>query len=89
MAAFSREKLITTDKINLAFKLMDKNQDGFLGVEDLREIFDGDGSKEIKEEVFRSLIHEADTDGDGQISLKEFNYVMKDIERDERFTFSK
>jgi len=25
MAAFSREKLITTDKINLAFKLMDKN----------------------------------------------------------------
>lgn len=44
---------------------MDKDQDGYLGVSDLREVFDGDGTKEIKEEVFKSLISEADTDGDG------------------------
>jgi calcium-dependent protein kinase len=81
MAALARKDHLTTDKINIAFKMLDKDQDGFIGINDLRDIFDPDGQKEIKEEVWRELMLQADVDGDGKVGIKDFNYTMKDIDK--------
>jgi len=81
MAAFPRAELITTEKINVAFKLLDKDQDGYIGINDLRETFDPDEAKGIKEEVWTELIIQADKDLDGLLGLHDFCDVMKDMEK--------
>jgi len=81
MAALSRRDQLTTDKINIAFKMLDKDQDEFIGINDLRDIFDPDGQKEIKEEVWRELMLQADIDGDGKVGIKDFYNTMKDIDK--------
>jgi len=81
MAALSRKDNLTTEKINIAFRMLDKDQDGYIGINDLRDTFDPDGQKEIKEEVWKELLLQADADGDEKVSIKDFNLIMKDIER--------
>jgi calcium-dependent protein kinase len=82
MASLSRKDHLTTDRINIAFKMLDKDQDGYIGINDLRDTFDPDGQKEIKEDVWTELMLQADVDGDGKVGIKDFNSIMKDIDRD-------
>jgi len=65
----SGEKL---DKIELAFRKFDKNQDGFLSKEEF-DVMMKDVPAEQAERIFRSC----DQKGDGRISLAEFKSTIQ------------
>jgi calmodulin len=57
----------TADEIREAFRVFDKDGNGFISVAELRHIMGNLGDKMPKEEV-EEMIHEADIDGDGQVN---------------------
>jgi calmodulin len=57
----------TADEIREAFRVFDKDGNGFISVAELRHIMGNLGDKMPVEEV-EEMIHEADIDGDGQVN---------------------
>jgi len=58
-----------------AFKVFDKDGNGFISADELRHMMTSLGEKLTDEEV-QEMIKEADMDGDGQINYKEFEKMM-------------
>merc|ERR1711988_1857567 len=58
-----------------AFKVFDKDGNGFISAVELRHVMTNLGEKLTDEEV-DEMIREADVDGDGQINYEEFVKVM-------------
>mmetsp|Transcript_9810 Transcript_9810/g.20818 ORF Transcript_9810/g.20818 Transcript_9810/m.20818 type:complete len:153 (-) Transcript_9810:278-736(-) len=58
-----------------AFRVFDKNGDGYISADELRQIMASLGETLTDEEV-EMMIDEADVDGDGQISYKEFSKLL-------------
>lgn len=58
-----------------AFKVFDKNRDGLLSAEEVRYVMTNLGEKMTDDEV-EDMIHDADTDRDGQINYEEFIQMM-------------
>ncbi|KAJ4819915.1 Calmodulin [Rhynchospora pubera] len=63
------------EELREAFRVFDKNQDGFISGAELRHVMTNLGEKLTNEEV-QEMVREADTDGDGQINYDEFVRVM-------------
>ena len=59
------------EEIREAFKVFDKNGDGFVEVAELRQVLQGLGEP-LSEAELQEMIKEADTDGDGRISYQEY-----------------
>ena len=59
-----------------AFKLFDKNGDGTISAEELKEVMTNIGEKMNDSEISQ-MIKEADLDGDGQINYSEFIRMLK------------
>jgi len=57
----------TADEIREAFRVFDKDGNGFISVAELRHIMGNLGEKMPEEEV-EEMIQEADIDGDGQVN---------------------
>ena len=57
----------TEEEIREAFKVFDKDGNGFISASELRTVMTSLGEKLTDEEV-DEMIHEADTDGDGQVN---------------------
>ena len=71
-------KWVDTDseeEILEAFKVFDKDGNGFISAAELRHIMTNLGEKLSDEEV-DEMIREADIDGDGQINYEEFVKMM-------------
>nr|XP_022331536.1 neo-calmodulin-like [Crassostrea virginica] len=58
-----------------AFRLFDKDENGFISADELRHIMTNLGERLTEEECFE-MIKEADVDGDGQINYEEFIKMM-------------
>ncbi|KFB42224.1 AGAP006622-PA-like protein [Anopheles sinensis] len=58
-----------------AFKVFDKNGDGFLSVEELSDVMQNFGERLTPQEL-QDLLAEADIDGDGKINYEEFVYML-------------
>ena len=65
----------TEEEIREAFKVFDKEGNGFISAAELRHIMCNLGEKLTDEEV-SEMLAEADPDGDGQINYVEFVKVM-------------
>ncbi|XP_044472049.1 calmodulin-like protein 12 isoform X1 [Mangifera indica] len=65
----------TEEEMKAAFKVFDKDQNGFISAAELRLFMTNLGEKMTDEEV-KELIQEADVDGDGQVNYDEFVRVM-------------
>ncbi|EEC09793.1 calmodulin, putative, partial [Ixodes scapularis] len=65
----------TEEEILEAFKVFDRNGDGFVSTAELRHVMTTLGEKLTHEEV-DEMIREADRDGDGQINYDEFVAMM-------------
>ena len=63
------------EELKEAFRVFDKDQNGFISAAELRHVMTNLGEKLTDEEV-DEMIREADVDGDGQINYEEFVKVM-------------
>ncbi|KAJ2846793.1 hypothetical protein IWW36_004174, partial [Coemansia brasiliensis] len=63
------------DEILEAFRVFDKNNDGVISAEELRQVMNSLGEKLTDAEI-EEMIREADVDGDGQINYEEFAKMM-------------
>ncbi|KAK9950192.1 hypothetical protein M0R45_005693 [Rubus argutus] len=59
------------EELKEAFRVFDKDENGFISTAELRHVFSNLGEKFTDEEI-DEMIHEADQDGDGQVSYEEF-----------------
>lgn len=59
------------EEIKEAFKVFDKDGNGFISAAELRHVMTNLGEKLTDDEV-DEMIREADVDGDGQINYEEF-----------------
>ncbi|KAH9738635.1 calmodulin-7 [Citrus sinensis] len=69
------EFLNLMEELKEAFRVFDKDQNGFISAAELRHVMTNLGEKLTDEEV-DEMIREADVDGDGQINYEEFVKVM-------------
>merc|ERR1711934_955476 len=63
------------EEIKEAFKVFDKDGNGFISAAELRHVMTNLGEKLTDEEV-DEMIREADVDGDGQVNYEEFVKIM-------------
>ncbi|KAF0986051.1 hypothetical protein HZS_6169 [Henneguya salminicola] len=66
------------DTVKTAFKVFDKDNDGFISSSELRQVLTTLGEKLTPEEA-NELIREADLDGNGRIDYNEFVTRMADL----------
>lgn len=65
----------TEEEIREAFRVFDKDGNGFISAAELRHVMTNLGEKLTDEEV-DEMIREADIDGDGQVNYEEFVKMM-------------
>ncbi|KAG6785868.1 hypothetical protein POTOM_007455 [Populus tomentosa] len=64
-----------TEELKEAFKVFDRNQDGYISGSELRQVMMNLGER-LTEEEAEQMIREADLDGDGLVSYEEFSRMM-------------
>ncbi|KAL8171157.1 hypothetical protein V2J09_022961 [Rumex salicifolius] len=75
IAAKSKEKDTEEEELKEAFKVFDKDQNGFISPSALRQVMINLGEKLTDEEV-EQMINEADSDGDGLVNFDDFVKFM-------------
>ncbi|KAL0339646.1 UNVERIFIED_CONTAM: Calcium-dependent protein kinase [Sesamum radiatum] len=68
-------KMGNDDHLRKAFEFFDKNESGYIEIEELREALADEA--ETSEDVINAIIQDVDTDKDGRISYEEFAAMMK------------
>nr|2KN2_A Chain A, Calmodulin [Glycine max] len=66
------------EELKEAFKVFDKDQNGYISASELRHVMINLGEKLTDEEV-EQMIKEADLDGDGQVNYEEFVKMMMTV----------
>jgi len=74
LAAANKKKLLTMNNVKEAFNEFDIDKSGFIQANELKSIL-GLGKK-LDEKIWKEIISEVDTNGDGQISYQEFETMM-------------
>ncbi|UJR28157.1 hypothetical protein I4U23_009411 [Adineta vaga] len=75
MLTFIKKNITTEENLKDAFNLFDQDGDGFIIVNDLREIMTSLGEK-ITDEDLDEMIREADIDKDFKVNFQEFQRIM-------------
>ncbi|XP_010024216.1 calmodulin-like protein 11 [Eucalyptus grandis] len=75
MAHDIKEATDEEEELKEAFKVFDKDQDGYISPSELRHVMINLGEK-LTEEEAQQMISEADLDGDGQVDFEEFVKLM-------------
>merc|ERR1719210_601742 len=65
----------TSNDIREAFRVFDRNGDGYISAEELSQVMSTLGENLTQEEI-DEMIREADLDGDGRVSYEEFATMM-------------
>lgn len=74
IATTDKKRLLTDEKLQVAFRVFDKDGGGSISSAEIREVI-GVG-KNIDEKVWNEIIKEVDPNGDGEISFEEFKQMM-------------
>ncbi|KAG5253849.1 hypothetical protein OIU77_016963 [Salix suchowensis] len=70
------KKMGNDEHLHKAFAFFDRNQSGYIEIEELRESLNDDIDTS-SEDVINAIMHDVDTDKDGRISYEEFATMMK------------
>ena len=76
----NKEKILNNDNLEICFKAFDSDNSGKISLDEISAIFNsGDKENIDKEELeaFKKIIKDADENGDGEISFKEFKDLMR------------
>ena len=65
-------------ELRMAFKMFDKNKDGYIDAKELKIVTTTLGQRLTNEEV-EEFMNSADLDGDGKLNYHEFVKIMTDI----------
>ncbi|XP_043703835.1 calcium-dependent protein kinase 8-like [Telopea speciosissima] len=71
------KRIGSDEHLHAAFQLFDKNQSGFIELDELREALTEDEREPNNEQVVREIFCDVDTNKDGKISYEEFKAMMK------------
>jgi calcium-dependent protein kinase len=76
-----KEKFITDDVIKFSFNFFDKDKNGEITCEEIKEILLKNINKNIKsyEESVKKIIKQVDINNDGKVSFSEFKDMMKNL----------
>jgi len=77
-ACIKKETLLSDLYLSFAFKFFDRDNSGYITVNEIKEIFCS-GNGDINNKVIEKIISEVDFDGDGQVSYEEFKVMMGKI----------
>ena len=69
----NKSKLLSKNNLKQAFQAFDKDGGGTISIDELKVVLNASGATD---EVWASLIKEADEDGNGEIDLEEFSSMM-------------
>ena len=76
----NKEKILKNENLEICFKAFDSDNSGNISLDEIASIFNsGNKDKQDKEELetLKKMIAEADENGDGEISFKEFKDLMR------------
>lgn len=76
-AALNEKKILSTKNIENAFKAMDKDGSGSISVQEIRALLAVGQS--VPDEIFKAIVKEVDTNGDGEVSFDEFKTMLLKI----------
>jgi len=74
VATLSEKKILSHANIKEAFDMMDKDGSGAISVDEIKTLLSVGQS--VPDEVFKAIVKEVDTNGDGEISYEEFNSML-------------
>ena len=63
-------KILTEDRLEKAFKMFDRDENGLLSVDEIKSFFGGD------EKTWKKVLKEVDKNGDGEVDFEEFKTMM-------------
>ena len=67
-AAVCKQRLLSMDNLKLAFRIFDADNNGTISEDEMRSIFESNGSKK-DEELWQNIMNEVDTDKNKQIDF--------------------
>lgn len=77
VATTDKKRLLTDEKLLVAFKMFDKDGGGSISSAEVKETL-GVG-RNIDEKVWNEIVKEVDPNGDGEISFEEFKKMMGNL----------
>lgn len=78
-ASINKEIFVADEILQFAFNFFDKDSSGNITFDELKAIFCVGKEKEVSEKVLKKILGEIDTDGNNEISYKEFKEMMQKI----------
>lgn len=76
-AAIDKKKLLSDERINICFRIFDKDRSGKISIAEFKEMFQG--NNKVDDRVWTELIREIDQNDDGEIEPKEFKEILLKI----------
>ena len=76
IASINKEKLLSTERLEETFNLFDADGSGKITASELKEMID---IHDVEDSCWQQLINEVDSNGDGEVDLKEFKNMMLSI----------
>ena len=77
IATIDKERLLSKEKLEIAFSLFDKDGDGSIKAEEVKELLCA--GREIDDQVWKDIVRQVDSDDNGVIDFEEFSSMLKKL----------